>query len=63
MDEGALGLGGLLADTVLYNICYSDAIGPYTKLDGFTYTCSPVASVVVVDFSTLIGAATSGRSR
>lgn len=52
----AVGLGGLLADAVLYNICYSSAIGPYTQLEGFTYECSPVASVVIVDFSTLIGA-------
>jgi hypothetical protein len=52
----AVGLGGLLADAVLYNICYSSAIGPYTQLEGFTYECSPIASVVIVDFSTMIGA-------
>jgi hypothetical protein len=56
----ALGLGGLIADTVLYNVCYSSATGPYTKLDGFKYTCSPVASVLVIDFSTLIGAVGMG---
>jgi hypothetical protein len=56
----AVGLGGLLADAVLYNICYSDAVGPYTKIEGFTYTCSPVTSVVIVDFSTLIGAVGMG---
>jgi hypothetical protein len=56
----AVGLGGLLADAILYNVCYSDAVGPYTKLEGFTYTCSPVASVLVVDFSTLIGAVGMG---
>ena len=52
----ALGLGGLIADAALYNACYQNADGPYTKITGFTYTCSPVASVVVVDLSTLIGA-------
>lgn len=52
----AVGLGGWIADTVLYNICYSNADGPYTKIDGFTYTCSPVVSVVVLDLSTLVGA-------
>jgi hypothetical protein len=56
----AVGLGGLIADAVLYNVCYSSAIGPYTKIEGFTYTCSPVASVLVVDFSTLIGAVGMG---
>jgi hypothetical protein len=55
-----IGLGGLIADTVLYNVCYSSADGPYTKIEGFTYTCSPTASVVVVDFSTLIGAVGMG---
>jgi hypothetical protein len=52
----ALGFGGLIADTVLSNLCYQQAKGPYTQLSGFSYTCSPVASVVVVDISTLIGA-------
>jgi hypothetical protein len=56
----AVGLGGLIADAVLYNICYSSALGPYTQLEGFKYECSPVASVVIVDFSTLIGAAGMG---
>jgi hypothetical protein len=56
----AVGVGGLIADAVLYNVCYSSAIGPYTKIEGFTYTCSPVASVLVVDFSTLIGAVGMG---
>jgi hypothetical protein len=56
----AVGLGGLLADAVLYNICYSSAIGPYTQLEGFTYECSPIASVVIVDFSTMIGAVGMG---
>lgn len=56
----AVGLGGLIADTVLYNVCYSSAIGPYTQLEGFKYECSPVASVLVVDFSTLIGAVGMG---
>jgi hypothetical protein len=51
----ALGLGGLIADTALYNVCYSSADGPYTKLRGFSYTCSPVTSVVLVDLSTLVG--------
>lgn len=52
----AVGLGGLLADSILYNVCYSSAVGPYTKIEGFSYTCSPVASVLIVDFSTLVGA-------
>lgn len=52
----AVGLGGLIADTVFYNLCYQQALGPYTQLDGFRYTCSPIASVVVVDFSTAFGA-------
>jgi hypothetical protein len=56
----AVGLGGLIADAVLYNVCYSSAIGPYTKLQGFSYECSPIASVVIVDFSTLIGAVGMG---
>ncbi|PRQ02606.1 hypothetical protein [Enhygromyxa salina] len=56
----ALGLGGLIADTVLYNICYDQALGPYTQRDGFSYTCSPVASVVVLDVSTLFGAVGMG---
>jgi hypothetical protein len=56
----AVGLGGLIADAVLYNVCYSSAIGPYTKIEGFTYECSPVASVLIVDFSTLIGAVGMG---
>ncbi|KIG17453.1 hypothetical protein DB30_03154 [Enhygromyxa salina] len=56
----ALGVSGLIADTVLYNVCYDKALGPYTQLDGFSYTCSPVASVVVLDFSTLFGAVGMG---
>jgi hypothetical protein len=51
----AVGLGGLLADAILYNVCYSSADGPYTKIVGFSYTCSPVTSVVIVDLSTLVG--------
>ena len=49
-------MAGLITDTVLYNLCYEQAKGPYTQLNGFSYTCSPVASVVVIDFSTLFGA-------
>jgi hypothetical protein len=56
----AVGLGGLIADAVLYNVCYSSASGPYTQLEGFTYACSPITSVVIVDFSTLIGAVGMG---
>lgn len=56
----AVGLGGLLADAILYNVCYTGAVGPYTKLAGFSYTCSPVASVVIVDLSTAIGAVGMG---
>lgn len=52
----ALGIGGVIADAVLYNVCYSSADGPYTKITGFSYTCSPVASVVILDLSTLVGA-------
>ncbi|HLT35511.1 MAG TPA: hypothetical protein VK034_04475, partial [Enhygromyxa sp.] len=64
----ALGLGGMIADTVLYHRCYDDARGPYTQIDGFRYTCSPVISVVTLDLSTLVGAtglglALSGESQ
>lgn len=52
----ALGFGGFLADTVLYNICYSDALGPYTKIDGFSYTCSPEISAAVTDLTGLTSA-------
>jgi hypothetical protein len=52
----ALGLGGLITDTVLYNLCYQQALGPYAEIEGFSYTCSPVISAVVTDFSTAFGA-------
>jgi hypothetical protein len=51
-----VGLGGLVADTALYQLCYDGKRGPYMEVTGFRYTCSPVVSVVVLDFSTLIGA-------
>lgn len=51
-----LGVGGMITDTVLYHRCYDDARGPYTEIDGFRYTCSPVISVVTLDLSTLVGA-------
>lgn len=49
----AAGMAGVIVDLGLYNACYSDAKGPYTKIDGLSYTCSPVASVLVNDFSGL----------
>lgn len=52
----AAGLGGLVTDTVLYNLCYEQALGPYTHIEGFSYTCAPDISAVVIDFSTLFGA-------
>lgn len=55
-----LGVGGFVADTTLYHLCYDDARGPYTEITGFRYTCSPVISVVTLDLSTLIGAAGFG---
>jgi hypothetical protein len=51
-----LGLGGLVTDSALYQLCYDDARGPYTEIVGFRYTCSPVISVVTLDLSTLVGA-------
>src|SRR5690606_4800149 len=51
-----LGLGGFVADTTLYHLCYDDARGPYTEIVGFRYSCSPVISVVTLDLSTLLGA-------
>ncbi|MFO7565382.1 MAG: hypothetical protein R6X02_22255 [Enhygromyxa sp.] len=63
-----LGLGGMIADTALYQLCYDGARGPYTQIEGFRYTCSPVISVVTLDLSTLVGAtglalALSGESQ
>ncbi|PRQ03530.1 Agglutinin receptor precursor [Enhygromyxa salina] len=52
----AVGIGGLIADTALYNLCYERAVGPYTQVNGFRYTCSPITSVVVIDLSTALGA-------
>ena len=52
----SIGMAGLVTDTVLYNLCYEQAKGPYTQLNGFSYTCTPSGSVVVIDFSTIFGA-------
>jgi len=52
----SLGMAGILTDMVLYHLCYDGAIGPYTNLEGFSYTCEPVASVLVVDFGTIMSA-------
>jgi hypothetical protein len=51
-----LGLGGLITDAALYQLCYDGRRGPYIEIDGFRYTCSPVISVVTLDLSTLVGA-------
>jgi hypothetical protein len=51
-----VGLGGLVADTALYQLCYDGKRGPYMEVEGFRYTCSPVVSVVTLDFATLVGA-------
>ena len=55
-----LGMVGMLTDMVLYHVCYDGAAGPYRQLEGFSYTCSPVASVVTLDFSTIFAAAGIG---
>jgi hypothetical protein len=52
----ALGVGGMIADTILYQQCYDGVRGPYLEIDGFRYTCSPNISVVTLDLTTLLGA-------
>lgn len=56
----AIGMAGLITDLGLYQACYSSALGPYTQIDGFRYTCSPAASIVVTDVSGLAGAIGAG---
>jgi hypothetical protein len=51
-----LGVGGMIADTALYQLCYDGRRGPYMELEGFRYTCSPMTSVVTLHLSTLVGA-------
>jgi hypothetical protein len=51
-----LGVGGMITDTILYHRCYDGALGPYTEIEGFRYTCSPIISVVTLDLSTLLAA-------
>ena len=50
----AVGMAGLLTDMVLYHVCYDGAAGPYRQLEGFSYDCTPVASVLTLDFSTIL---------
>jgi len=52
----ALGVGGMIADTILYQQCYDGVRGPYLEIEGFRYTCSPNISVVTLDLTTLLGA-------
>ena len=56
----AVGMGGLIADMALYHACYEDAAGPYTQIEGFSYTCRPNLSVVLIDVTALLSTAGLG---
>ena len=51
-----LGIAAMVTDAALYQLCYDGAKGPYFQQEGFRYTCSPIASVVTLDLSTLAAA-------
>ena len=47
----ALGLAGMITEAGLYMACYDGARGPFVERNGFSYTCRPAASVLMMDGS------------
>lgn len=50
----AVGLAGMVTEAGLTMACYDGASGPFVKLDGFSYTCRPAASVLMMDGSAVL---------
>ncbi len=50
----AVGLAGMIAEAGLTMACYDGARGPFVELDGFSYTCRPTASVLMMDGSAVL---------
>jgi hypothetical protein len=50
----AVGLAGMITEAGLYMACYDGARGPFVDASGFSYTCRPAASVVMMDGSAVL---------
>jgi hypothetical protein len=52
----SLGMVGMIAEATLYMTCYDGAKGPFLEQSGFSYTCRPAASVLMMDGSATLAA-------
>lgn len=52
----SLGMVGMIAEASLYMTCYDGARGPFLEQSGFSYTCRPTASVLMMDGSATLAA-------
>lgn len=52
----SLGMVGMIAEATLYMTCYDAAKGPFLEQSGFSYTCRPAASVLMMDGSATMAA-------
>lgn len=50
----AVGLAGMITEAGLYMACYDAARGPFLEANGFSYTCRPTASVLMMDGSAVL---------
>lgn len=50
----AVGLAGMVTEAGLTMACYDGARGPFVQRDGFSYTCRPAASVLMMDGSAVL---------
>jgi hypothetical protein len=50
----AIGIAGMITEASLYMACYDGAKGPFLEMNGFSYTCRPTASVLMIDGSAVL---------